>query len=422
MEGQASPCPGSFDSAPPALWQKLKISLGVGLVPLLGASLLWFTAPKPQAGDLKPLLPHTSLALSLPIHSTLPIPKLWQERLPPNLAKRLWQGEGSWLQIWGPHGDGAPLLLIRAGEEADLVPLSMRWGPYRVVAADALSLQSLDQFLRNGRGVRHGPSCLALSGPYPALFWSGSGLVATTANWAPVLAPLQQGCLQFEGKRWWGKTRGGDGALRVTSVLVQPPEPHWPISAVPLLLEGEALAPLLGPLLAPLLDGDGEKLLLQSPFQLQLQFNSSKNPYQASIWLMLRPKNANGQRDYQRLLQTLKAELPPQLRLVTKGKVVELHNSKGWVQAGWRWTPEGNLLVVLGASPLNSLPAGVVERNLNKPVGITLVASPKLLSQRGLLPENLPQVLKRSALLRAHWRAGAAGGAAQVLGDLETDD
>ena len=336
---------------------------------------------------------------------------------------RLWrQGKGSWLQIWGPHADSSPLLLLRAGKEADTVPLSLRWGPYRVVAADALGLQSLQQSLRNPAQHRFGPRCAALESSDAALFWSGSGLVATTANWSPFLMPLQQGCFQLQGMRWWGKTRGGDGVLRSTAPMAQPQEPVWPTSAAPLLLQGDSLAPLLGPLLEPLLDGASKKLLLQSPFQLQLLFNPANNPYQASIWISLQPQGKRARQDFERLLERLKTQLPAELQLKSRNGVSELRNPKGWVQAGWRWQQNNKLLIVLGASPNNQLAPSVVLSGFKQLSGLTLVAAPRLLDQRGLLPGDMPLVLKKSALFKGHWRAGRAGAAAQVIGVSETLD
>ena len=423
MERQTSPGGSEFPSRSSTPRQKLKASFGVCLIPLFGGFILWITAPKPPQGDLKSLLSQASLAQSLPIQPQQPLPRIWKQRLPPLLAMRLWrQGKGSWLQIWGPHADSSPLLLLRAGKEADTVPLSLRWGPYRVVAADALGLQSLQQSLRNPAQHRFGPRCAALESSDAALFWSGSGLVATTANWSPFLMPLQQGCFQLQGMRWWGKTRGGDGVLRSTVPMAQPQEPVWPTSAAPLLLQGDSLAPLLGPLLEPLLDGASKKLLLQSPFQLQLLFNPANNPYQASIWISLQPQGKRARQDFERLLERLKTQLPAELQLKSRNGVSELRNPKGWVQAGWRWQQNNKLLIVLGASPNNQLEPGVVLSGFKQLSGLTLVAAPRLLDQRGLLPGDMPLVLKKSALFKGHWRAGRAGAAAQVIGVSETLD
>ena len=234
--------------------------------------------------------------------------------------------------------------------------------------------------------------------------------------------PLQQGCFQLQGMRWWGKTRGGDGVLRSTGPMPQPQEPVWPTSAAPLLLQGESMAPILGPLLEPLLDGASKKLLLQSPFQLQLLFNPANNPYQASIWITLKPQGKRARQDFEQLLERLKTQLPVELQLKSRNGVSELRNPKGWVQAGWRWQQNNKLLIVLGASPNNQLAPGVVLSGFKQLSGLTLVAAPRLLDQRGLLPGNMPLVLKKSALFKGHWRAGRAGAAAQVIGVSETLD
>jgi hypothetical protein len=165
------------------------------------------------------------------------------------------------------------------------------------------------------------------------------------------------------------------------------------------------------------LDGAAEKSLLQSPFQLQLQFNPAKNPYQASIWIALRPKNNAVRANYQQLLRRLENNLPTEMRLENKNNVSLLLNSKGWVQAGWRWLATGELLVVLGAAPTDPLPKAMAKPRISQTAGLKLVAVPRLLDQRGLLPEQFPVVLKRSTLLRGQWRPGVAGGAAQVTGD-----
>lgn len=418
MERQTASLGSNYLPSCSPIWQKLRASFGIALLPFVGAFTLLLSAPKPQQGNLNPLLSQASLAQSLPVQALQPPPQLWKERLSEGLAKKLWRnGSGSWLQIWGPHGDAAPLLLVRAGKEADAVPLSLRWGPYRVVAADALGLQGLKQLLEKSKGLRHSPRCAALDGVNPGIFWSGSGLVAIAANWSPLLVPLQQGCLQLEGRRWWGQTRGGDSVLRATKLVEHGPEPTWPQSSAPLLLQGDALSPLLAPLLAPLLDGAAEKSLLQSPFQLQLQFNPPKNPYQASIWIALRPKNNAVRANYQQLLRRLENNLPTELRLENKNNVSLLLNSKGWVQAGWRWLATGELLVVLGAAPTDPLPKAMAKPQISQTAGLKFVAVPRLLDQRGLLPEQFPVVLKRSTLLRGQWLPGVAGGAAQLTGD-----
>lgn len=175
-------------------------------------------------------------------------------------------------------------------------------------------------------------------------------------------------------------------------------------------------------MLSPLLDGASKKLLLQSPFQLQLLFNPANNPYQASIWITLQPQGKRARQDFEQLLERFKKQLPGELQLKSQNGVSELRNPKGWVQAGWRWLGNNKLLIVLGASPNNQLPPRVVLSGFKQLSGLTLVAAPRLLDQRGLLPENMPLVLKKSALFRAHWRAGRAGAAAQVIGVSETPD
>ena len=112
------------------------------------AALLWATAPPSASPELKQLLPISDLIQAFPALPRPQPPALWQQRLPQPLAAKLWRNKAiSWFQLWGEHAGAPPYLMLPGGAELDGIPHSLRLGGYRLVAADALSLQSLQQGL-----------------------------------------------------------------------------------------------------------------------------------------------------------------------------------------------------------------------------------------------------------------------------------
>ena len=91
---------------------------------------------------------HQRLIQSFPALPRPQPPALWLQRLPQALAQRLWRNKAiSWFQLWGEHAGAPPYLMLRGGADLDGLPHSLRLGHYRLVAADALSLKSLQQSL-----------------------------------------------------------------------------------------------------------------------------------------------------------------------------------------------------------------------------------------------------------------------------------
>ena len=173
--------------------------------PLLLSLWLWRTAPVDQPQNLRPLLQQAALVQSLPVQPNQPLPSLWRERLPAPLAESLWRkGGGTWLQLWGAHAEEAPLLLLRAGTQADAVPHSLRWGAYRIVAADALGLKSLRSLLAARSGHRHPAVCRALEDNRPAVYWRSPGFNAMAGAWTPLLTPCSRAACS-----WMACTGGG---------------------------------------------------------------------------------------------------------------------------------------------------------------------------------------------------------------------
>jgi hypothetical protein len=381
------------------------------------------------------LLQQAALVQSLPVQPNQPLPSLWRERLPAPLAESLWRkGGGPWLQLWGAHAEEAPLLLLRAGTQADAVPHSLRWGAYRIVAADALGLESLRSLLAARSGHRHPAVCRALEDNRPAVYWRSPGFNAMAGAWTPLLTPLQQGCLQLDGLHWWGHVAPSRSPLVAgasnspsLSPLVDPNA--VPNAAAPLLrLQGSQLAPLLQPLLQTPglrallherygLSAAAERALVTSPFQLELRANAKESPFQASIWLWLQPSAQDG-KTLQQSLSGLPSHLAKGLSSSSQGSITQVLSAEGKIQAGWRSATNGDLLVVLGAAPS----AASEARPPGLPRGgkiLKLWAQPQLMGQRQLMPAGAPSVLRNVRLIQAIWKPQAgADGSAELLGSF----
>ncbi len=280
--------------------------------------------------------------------------------------------------------------MLRGGPELDGLPHSLRLGNYRLVAADALSLQSLQQGLegQNSSELR----CEALAGSPPALFWQGEALAGWLGSWSPLAEPLRWGCLTLRGDRFWGQVSTRPAALQAA---LQAPA-RRPSSILPdpvvLRLQGRRLAPLLQPLLDalswPAVLLPHRSWLLNGPFQLELRRNPEQSPYRASLWLRLWPADRH-RLDVARLQRQLETQQAPGWPISAEGPIRRVQQPDGPVQAGGRWFPSGELLVVLGADvPLASQPqppSGAVLRE-----GLQLSAAPAAMQQLQLLPVGLP--------------------------------
>ena len=263
------------------------------------------------------------------------------------------------------------------------------------------------------------------------------------------------------GLRWQGEAASVDGVLLplptrapLADVPLQPPLPADRL----LELEGDSLAPLLRGLLSrqlirePLsrtygLDERRQELLRRAPFRLRLR-PLPKGPFQAALELQLelggeRPAWQGLLRDLARSLgkqglqgqapqpalaeQPAQAEEPGQAeepaqaekpapaeqpaqpkqpsKPVAPGdplQAIDWRRADGTVVGGWRWLQavdgRPQLLFFLGPPPPVAAPMG--EETLRPNLGeLRLRARPTALEAAGLLPPQLPPLLRRSEQL-----------------------
>lgn len=424
------------------------VLLGLPLVGLL-------RLPRPQAQGLEKLLSAASLVQSFPPSPDRPVPALWQERLGAQRANSLWRAQNrTWWQFWGIHSDVPPYLALPAtgvlnGPPASLPANALRLDDVVVLAPDALSLRLLQDRLlpqqRRSRGLQG--RCADLLRRDQAVFWDPGALAVMVGPLAPLLQEFQEGCLRLEldplGLRWQGEAASVDGVLLplparapLADVPLQPPLPPDRL----LELEGDSLAPLLRGLLSrqlirePLsrtygLDERRQELLRRAPFRLRLR-PLPKGPFQAALELQLelggeRPAWQGLLRDLARSLaqQGLKGQAPqpaqaeqlaqapqpaqPQQppKPIPPGdplRAIDWRRTDGTVVGGWRWLQAADgrpqLLFFLGPPP--PLAAAMGEETLRPNLGeLRLRARPTALEAAGLLPPQLPPLLRRSEQL-----------------------
>ncbi len=427
------------------------------LLPALGLSR-W---PRPRAEGLEQLMGTASLLQSFPPTPDRPLPELWAQRLGRPLAESLWrQQRRPWWQFWGMHADGAPFLAISSlgfpgGPTGGLPPNALRVDDLVVVAPDPLSRQLLADRLRplqrRSRGLHRG--CLQRLEQEQAVFWSPSALGVIVGPVAPLLQRFQEGCLALEleprGLRWQGEAAAVDGLLAPSSAAKagpqRPPTSLPPLPSDLLLeLEGASLDQLLQGLLArqlirePLasrygIDESRLPLLRRSPFRLRLRPLPS-GPFQASLELQL---SVGGQRrDWEQVLlrlakalqeQGLGEAVPASIATATPRPAPALRRppaqpsraatwsrEDGVVVGGWRWLTrsagEPDLLLFLGPPPLGNgtqggpppgadSPGESLPGQGKGPGELTLRVRPSALDQLGLLPLEMPQLVRRSEQL-----------------------
>lgn len=420
---------------PPLPLTAATILLLVGL-PLVGLLRL----PRPQAQGLEKLLGAASLVQSFPPSPDRPVPALWQERLGASLASSLWRSQNrTWWQFWGVHSDVPPYLALPATGVLRAPPTSLPANALRlddvvVIAPDALSLRLLqDRLLPQQRRSRGLPGrCAALLRRDQAVFWDPSALAVMVGPLAPLLQEFQEGCLRLEldplGLRWQGEAASVEGVLLplpvrapLADVPLQPPLPADRL----LELEGDSLAPLLRGLLSrqlirePLsrtygLDSRRQELLRRAPFRLRLR-PLPQGSFQAALELQL---ELGGERPaWQGLLRDLARSLgrqglqgqAPQVASAKATKVpadplkaIDWRRADGTVVGGWRWLQAADgrpqLLFFLGPPP--PLVQAMGEETLRPNRGeLRLRARPTALEAVGLLPPDLPPLLRRSEQL-----------------------
>ncbi len=471
------------------------------VLPVVGL-LRW---PRPRAVGLERLMVSASLMQSFPGTPDRPVPRLWQERLGPVLAERLWrQQRHSWWQFWGSHADGAPFLALQAsGAQAAPPrlgpPNSVRVGDLLVIAPDPLSRQLLIDQLRpdqrRSRGLEQ--RCMERLRNDQAVFWNPSALGSIAGPLAPLLERFQEGCLTLrlegQGLSWQGEAAAVEGLLasggsRAVPAAVVPLPPDLLLE-----LKGPSLDQLLQGLLArqlirdPLairygIDKPQLSLMRRAAFQLRLR-PQAQGAFQASLELQL---DVGGDRvSWQRILDRLARELrqqglqgpqppsplaagstvgnakagaqasaspalgtpvpPPQVPAPPpligasgpnvpaeaaakptpplKGPVPEATWSREdrVVVGGWRWLDrlpaQPQLLLFLGPVPTGSAPSTALERSRGSQ-GLELRLRPAAMEPLGLLPPDMPELVKRSQQLALEVTPLAGAGATQPLSQL----
>lgn len=426
------------------------------LLPALQLSRL----PRPRAVGLEQLLAEASLLQSFPPTPDRPVPPLWRERLGAAQAESLWRRQrGPWWQFWGDHTDAAPLLAFSAstlpGGPAAVLPANgLRVGDLVVVAADPLSRQLLrDRLLpqqRLSRGLNR--RCLERVRQDQAVLWNSAGLGVIAGPVAPLLQRLSRGCLSFSlaggGLIWEGEAGDGEGLLtsldatRGGTAELLPPLPADRLlelegSSTDLLLEGLLSRPLIRDPLSRRygLDASRLALLRRTPFRLQLR-PLPKGPFQASLELQL--PVGRQKRSWEALLEQLSRALvqqglspvtgsaeaasgggtgvarapgaqtpapvatPPPRRVGTSSVAgATWKRSDGVIVGGWRWINPSNrepqLLFFLGPVPAEPLlPIAQGERGLPEPGGLRLRSRPDALQALGLLPADVPELVRRA--------------------------
>ena len=453
----------------------------IGLLLGLPLVSLW-RLPRPQAEGLEKLLSAASLVQSFDPSPDRPVPALWQERLGTPLATALWRRQSrTWWQFWGIHSDVPPYLALPAvgplsGPPASLPPHALRVDDVVVLAPDALSRRLLQDRLlprqRRSQGLQG--RCAERLRRQQAVFWDPGALGVIVGPLAPLLQEFQEGCLVLEldplGLRWQGEAASVEGVLLplpgnapLADVPLQPPLPADRL----LELEGDSLAPLLRGLLSrqlirePLsrtyrLDARRQELLRQAPFRLRLR-PLPQGPFQAALELQL--EIGSNRQAWQALLRDLATSLrAQQLRGVAPAPASAAsaptaatptpeapaatpapapsanaipgdplraidwqRQDDGRLVGGWRWlqAPDGRaqVLLFLGPPPLSPKPMG--EETLRPSPGeLRLRARPVALEAVGLLPPQLPPLLRRSEQLWVEAVPPAGVGATQPISRL----
>ena len=428
----------------------LLTTLGLLLVP----SLLLRRMPRPQAMGLEKLMASASLLQSFRPTPDRPLPGLWQERLGPGTAARLWRFQTrTWWQFWDGHADGQPFLAISArGLPEPLlrsVPIPpIRVGDLAIFSPDPQSRQILNDRLkpqvRRSHGLRQ--RCLPRLEREQAVFWRPSGLGVLLGPLAPLLQNFQEGCLSLSiegvGLDWVGEAGSVEGmVLQVPPGMggtFSPPQRGTLAKDVLLEVIGVSLDPLISGLLArelirqPLAERYGLgpeqiQLLRQTPFRLVLR-PSEHRAFQASLELTVAVGRQQSQwhaglkKLAQRLVKDgLRPSAPP-----TRQGLTLWQRKDGVELGGWFWLAgkaKGNDQITLFLGPLPSRLEPWPGPDPSGKEALLLLARPRGLAELGLLPPDLPEVVRRSTSL---WISagpfpgyGPAAPLSQLRGSLE---
>lgn len=397
----------------------LVTTLGLLLVP----ALLLRRLPRPQAIGLEKLMANVSLLQSFQPNPDRPVPELWRARLGRESAEQLWRFQTrTWWQFWDGHADGQPYLALSSRGLPDSVLRAVGVPPVQVgdlaiFPPDLLSRQILNQRLqplvRRSSGLRL--RCLPRLETGQAVFWRPVGLGVLLGPLAPLFQDFQEGCLsltiQDDGLIWNGEAASVEGmVLQVpnggnkgaTRPVLSPPAPD-----VLLEVQGASLEQLLSGLLArelirqPLAEryGLGPEqiaLLRQTPFHLVLRPRAD-GPFQASIELRVAvgpTRVTQWKAVLSRLAKSLEKDgLRP--RAKESQPTALWQRSDGVVVGGWQWHGgTSGITLFLGPQPYGT--AGFQPPALPGRTGMVLRARPRDLAERGLLPPDLPEVVRRS--------------------------
>ncbi|MFM7653525.1 MAG: hypothetical protein ACKO5M_11515 [Vulcanococcus sp.] len=394
--------------------------LSTAALVLIPAALL--TAfPRRSASGLERLMPAAALLQSFPVQPGEVPPELWTQRLGASPAQRLWRAQGPlWWQFWGAHGDAGAFLALRAPANLPPPANSLRVDDLLVVAPDPLARLLLQQQLKVRRRPPRGLAlrCVQQLRQGQAVHWSAGAIGQMLGPLALLAEDLEQGCLQLSSQgsvlRWQGEADASEGSLAaqpppLSSAAVPPlPDGQW------LELRGRNLDLLLrGPLTSPLLRqslaqtyglGPGPLRLLQAmPFQLRLQ-PVPGGAFRAGLQVQLQVGQGRT------VLEAWLADLSTALRDQGLSESQPLAGLSAWSRedgtlvGGWRWLPRGQqLLLFLGPVP-RTLPASppLLE------AGWRLRLRPEAMAKAGLMPPQLPPVVRRSQQLVMSGRAAGA--------------
>ncbi len=410
---------------PPRALPPLPLTAVTVLLLLLLPSLALWRWPRPRAEGLERLMATASLLQSFPASPERPVPAIWRERFGDALATRMWRQQGRlWWQFWGGHADGAAYLAVQdkagKGTQGPLPANGLRVGNLLVVAPDPLSRRLLqDQLrpeLRAGRGLYS--TCLPRLAEGQGVFWNPAALGALVGPVAPLLEAYQEGCLSLEldgeGVRWQGEAapRSSAGGVMVPSIpreaFTTTREP-LPVEVL-LELQGSSLEQLFRGLLSrqmirdPLaarygIDTKGLALLRRSAFRLRLQPQAS-GPFQASLELQVAV--GNDREAWGQLLAGLARSLQAQglKDEADQNGPAAWRRQDGVVLGGWRWIgetgPAPQLLLFLGPVPSRALPMATAGERAPADGELLMRVRPQALDLLGLLPELMPDLVRRS--------------------------
>lgn len=399
------------------------------LLLLLPGLVLW-RWPRPRAQGLEQLMAVSSLLQSFPASPERPVPALWRDRLGEGPATRLWREQRrTWWQLWGTHTDGGAYLVVQenagAGVRGPLPAQGLRMGNLLVVAPDPLSRRLLQDQLRPGQRAGRGlfSACLPRLERGQGVFWNATGLGALLGPLAPLLEAYQEGCLSLslEGSemRWRGEASDRPAS---TSPMVALRSPELPASSRPPLpadllleLQGSSLEQLFRGLLArqlirdPLaarygIDTRGLALLRHSPFRLRLQPQAT-GAFQASLELQVAvgPDREGWRQLLQGLAKALQAQGlkdGPSGAAPSQAVAATWSRQDGVVLGGWRWIGESGaapqLLLFLGPVPARRQAMAIAGAAAPASGELWLRVRPRGLDGLSLLPESLPELVRRA--------------------------